>query len=451
MDHLDQALIRLDRRERLQAVIAALATPMLIGLASAATAVVVVRLLVPEVATLAPSLAAAGAALPLVAMVAPWRTRRPAVALAGSLDRKLAADGLAMALAAQPAARRDSAWMGRLATAVHGFRPEPLALRPLLPAALAALALAVAFALPQAVVGPRLSRPAPAVDRLEHRLAEVAKAGLLDEEKKKAFDERLKAVQQRVANSGMDQAAWEALDRMNADLDRSADDAGRRLAAAIVAADGAALGDAALVAALPAALAELAQHPGLVPKLPPGAAGAALQAALAAAARQAAEAGQLSPAQAAALAQAGLAQAREGGGKQDPAAAKRLAEHLKGELAKGQGACAACGGAAALAGELGRLGKGGVNRGPGHAPLTKGDPLRTPGGYTDSLAPGQRENEDGSLTLAETARDPEAAKAAVAARASVTDHGPAAADARSARIAPRHRAVVEAYFPSQKP
>ncbi|GDY12276.1 hypothetical protein LBMAG53_11540 [Planctomycetota bacterium] len=451
MDQLDRALTRLDRRERIQAVIAAVATPLLVGLASAATAVVVVRLLLPEGAALAPACAVAGAALPLVAMVAPWRKRRPAAAVAGSLDRQLQADGLAMALSAQPAARRDPAWMDRLASAVHGFRPEPLAVRPLLPAALAALALAVAFALPQAAVMPRLSRPAPAVDRLEHRLADVVQAGMLNEEKKRALEERLKAVQQRVANNGMDQAAWEALDRLNADLDRSADDAGRRLAAAIVAADGAALGDAALVAALPAALAELAQHPGLVPKLPAGAAGAALQAALAAAARQAAEAGHLSPAQAAALAQAGLAPAREGAGKADPAAAKRLAEHLKGELAKGQGACAACGGAAALAGELGRLGNGGVNRGPGHAPLTKGDPLRTPGGYTDSLAPGQRENEDGSLTLAETARDPEAAKAAVAARASLTDHGSAAADARSAHVAPRHRAVVEAYFPGQKP
>jgi hypothetical protein len=93
-------------------------------------------------------------------------------------------------------------------------------------------------------------------------------------------------------------------------------------------------------------------------------------------------------------------------------------------------------------------GEGGVNRGPGHAPLSYETPNRLDVGNQAALPSGARLNPDGSVTIAEQARDAELDDAAKDAllRAAARAFDPTAADARRATVSPRHRAAVERYF-----
>jgi hypothetical protein len=253
----------------------------------------------------------------------------------------------------------------------------------------------------------------------------------------------------------MDQPTWEALDRIRERLDRSVGLSTQRLAQSLALSEAVAQpsgerppGEA--TTRLAQAVAELAlRAPGLVPKLPPGAGEEELSAALA----QAAAAGALSEEQADAVKRLGLL--RPQAGRQiDPAAARQLGEHLAQELAKMRAKLEALGEDGdgfddALQRERrGRPGRGGVDRGPGHAPLTWEDPLRTAGGGVEGLPAGAQLNPDGSVTLAEQVRDAEVDDAVqrAALRAAAQAFDPTAADARRATIAPRHRAVVERYF-----
>lgn len=82
---------------------------------------------------------------------------------------------------------------------------------------------------------------------------------------------------------------------------------------------------------------------------------------------------------------------------------------------------------------------------------TPGAPF-APGALTP-LPPGARPNADGSVTLALTARDPalDPHAADALARGSLRDHAATSADARRARVAPRHRGAVSRYFRSDLP
>lgn len=94
------------------------------------------------------------------------------------------------------------------------------------------------------------------------------------------------------------------------------------------------------------------------------------------------------------------------------------------------------------------LGGGGVARGPGRAPLTREERDPIPLTRTDKLPPGAKVNNDGSVTLHTSTRDPELDDAALRAleRAAAQDFEATDADARRARIAPRHRSAVGRYF-----
>lgn len=461
MDLIDLSLERLERRRRAQHAFDALGPTVAASLLVAATVAIVIRLALPQLGPLVLPLAAFALLIPLVRLPRALRGRRAPALIAGELDLIVGGHGLAMALAAYPAAGRDAGWCARLRRPLEQLRVPPFAWHGGRNALAAAGCLLIALAVPQSERVPGFAVTGlPMLAPIEHRLEALADGGMLPEERAAEFRERLAALKQHVGQDGLDQQGWEAVDRLDRDLASSGAQAARRLADALTQAerqaapdphrDGAAV-DAEL-ARLAQAVADLAiQAPGLVPRFPAGADAQAMAAMLAKAAAQ----GKLSEAQLNALRALGLRAAGEPGAALDAKAMQALAQHLAEELAKNVGKCrgAGCGDAFGLA--LGDLqnqpGGGAPTRGPGHAALDRDERERMAGGSVVGLPPGARLNADGSVTLAEQARDADLDDAATqdALRAAARDFDPAAADARRATTAPRHRSAVGRYFASE--
>lgn len=434
--------------------VAAVAPALAIGIGAAATAVMVVRLAVPGADWLTLPLAAAGALLPLTLIPRAWRQRDDPALLAGHLDDACDARGLAMALASEPAATRDADWAARLRRPLDTLVLPPLPWDTARMVPFATVMLGVALILPQ--VEADFSLPpmvATLFQRAEERVAELAP--VVPEAQREEAERTVEQLKARAEHDGMDQATWEGLDRVRRDLDQAAGVSVMRLAQALAAAERAASDrpspgqSGAGAERLAQAVAELAaQAPGLMPKLPAGADADALAKALQAAAGN----GALSPEQLAAVQQLGLLRAAgKQAGQLDPAQLKELAKRLGDELSKCKGGLGKLGLEDELEDQLRRQrggGQGGAERGPGHPPLTWDDPLRTPGGGVQGLPAGAQLNPDGSVTIAEQVRDADLDEAALqsATRAAARAFDPAAADARRATVAPRHRAAVEKYF-----
>jgi hypothetical protein len=454
VDILDLQLARLHRRRRAIRTVVAVAPAVAIGIGVAATAVMVVRLAVPGADWLVLPLAAAGTLLPLVLIPRAWRQRDDPALLAGHLDDACDARGLAMALAAEPAAARDADWAARLRRPLDALVLPPLPWSAARMVPFAAVMLAVALMLPQVVADFSLPPMVTALfQRAAERVAELAP--VLPEAQREEAERTVEQLKSRAEKEGMDQATWEGLDRVRRDLDQAAGVSVLRLAQALAAAERAAAdhptpGQTGPGAErLAQAVAELAaQAPGLAPRLPAGADAEALAKALQAAAGN----GALSPEQLAAVQQLGLLRAAvKQAGQLDPKQLKELAKHLAEELGKCKGGLDKLGLGEGLDDQLRRQrgnGEGVPDRGPDHAPLTWDDPLRTAGGGIQGLPAGAQLNPDGSVTIAEQIRDADLDEAALqsAVRAATRAFDPAAADARRATVAPRHRAAVEKYF-----
>ncbi len=451
MDGIDRLCRRLERRHRIERALAGvLPLAALSGLAGA-TALAVVRLAVPEAGWFAPTLAATAALIPLARLPRAWAVRTPRWRLAGEADSLAQADGVLMALAAQP----DPAWTQRIAPRLAGVRPPPLRATGL-NAALAAGALLVgAWFLPQVEAVP----PAPPVAAGAMRGAEAALEHLRDlalaaPEEIKTLEQRLDAVRAALAGKGLNQQTWAALDALERDLDATQAQAADRLADALAKADAlaglSANGDvdaaAAAAADLTAALAELeAQAPGLAAKLPAGAEGQALLRL----AQQAMAGGALTEAQRQALQRWGLDPAKAGPGQPgDPAAAQALAARLAGELAQ----------AAGMAG-MGDEGKGqpGGRPGPGggHPDLDWRTVQRVESGFRDRLAAGDPRNPETGAPIGTQSRAPrpdeQTATATTTVGAPLVGQDATAAGTRATAVAPRHRAAVAGYFAAAPP
>ena len=456
-DPLDLQLNRLRWRRRLQRLLNATLPATALSLGIATTAVMVVRLALPDGDWLVAPLVAAGVLVPLVLLPRLWRQPDESSALlAGHLDQLTGANGLAMALAAQGPSERDADWGSRLRRPLEGLILPSFSWQSGRGIPLALICLAVALCLPQV---PTVSTLTPAVVNLfrqaEQHVHGLDEAGLLPETQRDEAQHDLERLKAHAEEAGMDQPTWEGLDRLRRDLDRTGALSAQRLAQALVAAEALATPSAHGQATagpeavrLAQALAELAaQAPKLGPKLPPGADAQTLQDAFA----QAAANGALTPEQAAAVKQLGLAQAGGKATKIDPQLAKQLAEHLAKELAKNRELLEKSGNGQGFDDELERgrgLGRGGVGRGPGHAKLEWDEKVRTPGAGTQALPAGMQLNPDGSVTVAEQIRDAEVDDEALraAARAATQAFDPAAADAHRATVAPRHREAVGRYF-----
>ncbi len=458
-DLLDHQLLRLHRRRRSQRALDRVLPLIGVGLGVAALGVMMVRLAIPEAAGVTVALAVAGLLLPTLAIPRAFARRDDEADLRGHLDRACGAHGLVMALSAQPAAQRDGDWMARLRRPLEEFVLPPLRWRAGRGAVFASACLLVALVMPQRQeILPGVTVVGSFFRHADERVTALEDAAIIPATVSGQARSDLKQLQGHASDQGMDQATWEALDRLRQRLDRSVGTTNQRLAQALASSEAMAQSphgeprpeDGARLAQ---AVAELAlQAPGLMPKLPAGAGDEELAEVLA----QAAAAGALTQEQAAAVRQLGLLRAQPGR-TPDAAASRRLGEHLAKELAKARAALEALGeGQDGFNDTLererrGRPGKGPGERGPGHPPLTWDDPRRTAGGGIEGLPAGAQLNPDGSVTLAEQMRDAEiddtVRQAAVRAAARAFD--PTAADARRATVAPRHRAVVQRYFAAE--
>jgi hypothetical protein len=449
MDALDRLCLRIARRRRLERCLARLLPAIAAAGLAGATAIAVVRLALPDGGWLVPALAAAAAVAPLLALPAALRRRDPPWLIAGCADRLAGCDGLAMALAAVP--HRDSGWMERIAGRIAAARLPPPDLRRVPAALLAAGLCAAAWFIPQAS-SPPLAPPAAmaSVSGATAALAALAEERLAPPETIADLAERLSAVRESLAERGLDQQTWAALDALERDLAATRAQAADALADALAKADAlaglAADGDAAARAAadLAAALAELeARAPGLAAKLPPGAEGEALLRL----AEQAMQGGELTEAQRQALQRWGLDPARAGQGQGqgqggDAEAARRLADRLANELA----------GRAGMGGpepgrEDGQPG-GGPGRGGGHSELTWGDIQRVEGGFRDRLDAGTPNNPQAGAavgTQARAVREDELA-GGPGERGATAGFAATDADARTVIVAPRHKPAVGAYM-----
>ena len=466
MPTLDALLVRLTRRHQWQHVISIVAPRLVVSALVAAVGIATIRLALPSLAWLVPAVIVAGILAPLPWLPSAWQRRIPRSQAAGELDGLAQAEGLVMAYSEQ----RDPAWSTRCIAVLQGVRVPALKVAPLMPSLLAMAVLVGAALLTQAVPQPPASGPADAlVKPLRDQIAELTDHGVLTKDERKDLEQRLAELVARSQGGALDQATWEGIDRLQAQVTAQAAAAGEKLAAALSAAQAAAdptvaemgAGQSAdpanaLAAQLAVDLAKLAeQAPGLVPL---DLADPNQRAALAAALERAQRQGLLTPAQVAALQKAGLTPGKgapQAGGA-NAAQSRALARHLADELAKRK---QGLGGAARTAAELflARLaagqngsqpGSGAPTRGPGEAPLDHLARERTAGGDQAPLMPGATLNPDGSVTVAAQARDAELDDHARAElqRAAARDFDPTAADSRRATVAPRHRAAVEAYF-----
>ncbi len=450
-DLLDLQLARLARQRRMQRSLDRVLPITALSLGLVAVSVLVIRLAAPEAVALVPALILAGLLTPLVWFPAGWRTQDCARDLAGHLDLLTDGRGLTMALA--ESAERDADWLAHLRTRLESFRPPALVWQRGRAALVALAAIALALALPQQHPNSaQVLNPVTALfANTEQSLATLDQLAVLPPERIAEHRQRLEALRAHAEQHGMDQATWEAKDRLDQRLRAEAGLSSRRLAEALaqaeVATQSAPGAQQAAAEALTQRLGELAARaPGLVPTVTPGDADA-LRAAVAAAAAQ----GLLTPEQAAALERLGFRPGLNQGAPLDPAQQRELAERLREALeerARELGNCAECQGFNDALAEARRALGGGVDRGPGAADHPYLPTDRFAVGGMDDLPPGARVNPDGSITLAEQIRDPDVAAetAELAARAAARAFDPAAADARRSDLAPRHRAVVGRYF-----
>jgi hypothetical protein len=424
-----------DLRRRRTVVRATLATAPWLATGLAATVVVaaVVRLTVPGGHPVWLAVLIAALVAPLWPLIRALRDREPDWLVAGHLDRMSGANGLVMAAAERPA----EAWAGHMAVPLAGVHLPVVPVLPLIPVLLSVTLLPAIPLLPPAPPSP--PAPAPIVRTVSAPLADrlAALAPTLPAEEAAQFAAALEAL--RSATAAPDAAAWEALDRLARRIDGRTADQSARIGRALAA-------------------AALVQEPGQSPAQLEAVTGDLVQALAAVAA--AAPLPTLPQELAQILAQAAAAQggtvpadlarltagATPGPGAPNPADLAALGAWVEGALDAHRRALAALGQDPTAPAD-GPGGNGGVNRGPGHAGLVidPRDPL--PVGAPEALPPGVRLNADGSLTIAETIRDPATDERVDAARqAAVQAVDPTAADARRVRTAPRHQAAVGAYF-----
>ncbi|MFW5698270.1 MAG: hypothetical protein ACOCZK_05830 [Planctomycetota bacterium] len=459
---LEQLMCAVDRRQRLQRCLGRLLTAWALSLGAVALVQVCIRLALPGWSSTVVWLPVVGLVAPILLSRRWYGPPEPHAITAARLDRLAQSRGLAMALADEEPAARDPGWLQRLRPCLDRVRLPPLDWSGSGRVLVAVLAVLIAVALPQRDPG---SSSAGRVDQLlaqpRELLEQMAEEGVLSQERKQELLEQLESIATAANERGMDQAVWEGLDRLAAGLGAEQRRSTQRLAEALAQARRTATADPAArereSAALAQALTRLArQAPGLLPQQgQPG--HAELARVLDAAAAQ----GMLDDEALDRLRERGLLPGAGQGdrgrqGARDPAAEQALAQRLGAALAAA-GERSGLGRGDDFARLLQRLGgqpgRGGIARGPGAAALElTHQQQETEPGELEGLPAGARINSDGSVTLAESRRAPELDDAANRAlqRARLRDIGPGAADARRARIAPRHRAAVQRYFASEQ-
>ncbi|TNF33096.1 MAG: hypothetical protein EP329_08730, partial [Deltaproteobacteria bacterium] len=238
VDLLDRRIAELSRRKRTAARIRLLLPAVAVSLGLAAVVVVAIRLGFPEAAPAAPWIAGGALLLPLLAAPLFGRVRPRRAQLAAELDELVDARGLAMGLAAEPAGARDERWTSRLRRPLeevewprHDWSRLPLV-------GLAIVGVVAALLVPQRFPDPIVPPPPwqAHFERTKTRLAAAEAHGVLPRAEAERLSQQVDRLEAHAAESGMSQAAWDGLDRVDRDLDRAMADARARLAEAIAAA-----------------------------------------------------------------------------------------------------------------------------------------------------------------------------------------------------------------------
>lgn len=463
-DLLDHRLAELQRRRRWARVLERALPAALVSLSLGALAVVVIRMALPQVSEWVWAVVSCSLVLPWLLAPRWFRPVDAPARLAGQLDSVVGANGVVMALAATPPQQRDADWVESVRTRLEVVH-WPKASWPLLwPVVTVALLSAALTQLPQRV--PASAPPSPWVtvmNQADQDLRNLAERGLINQAEQQRLAEQLQRLRAVAQEQGLVNRVWEGLDRATREQNAQAAASARALAATLAKAED--LAPRALqmdAASQQQALAELArqlaelqqQAPGLTPQLgelDPSDRQALTQALQGALAQM--PPGALSAQQLAALRQLGLQPQLGQAGQPMPALDPQQLQGAAERLAQRLGQCRS-----RLGGFDGdfqrafllfqRPANGGVNRGPGHVPLQFSHQGQAEAGAVEGLPPGARLNADGSVTLAESRRAADVDQAALAdlQRAQQQHFDPAAADGRSASIAPRHRHAVASYF-----
>jgi len=238
VDLLERRLTELSRRKRNTARLLVLLPTLAVVLAVAAAVIVGVRLGLPEAEDAAPWIAGGALLLPL--LVAPFlgRVRLRRAQLAAEIDTLADARGLAMGLAAEPAATRDERWTSRLRRPLEEITWPRRDWSKLPLVGLAAAAVIAALLLPQRYPDPVVPPPPwqAHFERTKSRLEAAETHGVLPHDEAERLAKQVERLEAHAGKSGMSQAAWDGLDRVDRDLDRAIADARARLAEAIAAA-----------------------------------------------------------------------------------------------------------------------------------------------------------------------------------------------------------------------
>lgn len=238
VDLLDRRIAQLARRKRLAARLRVLLPALAIAFGLAAAAIITIRMGLPEAEPAAPWLAGVALALPILLAPLYGRARPRRAQLAAELDTLVDARGLAMGLAGEATSTRDERWVSRLRRPLeevswprHDWSRLPVV-------ALAAVGVVAALLVPQRSPEPVAPPPPWQVhfERTKARLEAAESHGAVPHAEAQRLAEQVERLEAHAAKSGMSQAAWDGLDRVDRDLDRALADARARLAEAIAAA-----------------------------------------------------------------------------------------------------------------------------------------------------------------------------------------------------------------------
>ena len=436
-DELEASLLRLGRRHKRQAIADHLLRQWFLAGIGGILAVILIRFIGSIADPLMPVVWIAVLTLPIVSALGliiagiPTPSRSQ---LAAEIDLLAGTQGLAMALAEDQGKSTDikANWQSTIDHRLLGCDPPPIKWRGLKQMLAVIMLLALAPLLPARQPTDLATGPSPAehlLQPLKDQLTRLKEEEAIPEPALEQLEEELSSLEQQ-GQDGVDQHFLRAIDKFSEQIDQETQSSLQALAEAIMAAEAAQGNFGQADQEMAQALQELNQRfPGAMDQLNGKLANDLFN--------------KLTPQQQDAL--RNMRNQNPGQGQWDPAAAQKFAQQLREELLN-KGDCLGC--KEGLLGML-RQGKGGINRGPGHADLDLSHLQQdTDANKMDTLPNGPAMSNEGAIVIEEVQRPTpidEATKNDLQRGETQTFNG-TLANANRSTVSPRHRAAVGAWF-----